>query len=127
MTGYTVSSHGNYKCTFCKNPKAYKSHKGITDHLESNHEVEYKLAQKDAEIERLKNQKPRVEYKERVVYRDPPADKNPDPKYWHHGIFCTACRIAYRSVGIPFGQTIESTPHSNCGTRSLVPVDEVVY
>lgn len=123
MTGYSINNRSRYKCAFCDH-KTYKHHSGILMHLEQHHALDYALAKKDAEIERLKNKPPKIEVREKVVYRDPPA--KPDPKFWHSGVYCSACKIAYRSVGIPFGQTIEETPHSNCGTRSLMLVNEVV-
>lgn len=126
-TGYHTTNRGRYKCDYCTQ-RSYKTISGITTHVTKYHELELTkdaLDDSQREAARLRNQKPKVVEKERIVYREAP--KKPDPKYWHHGVFCTACRIAYRSVGIPYGQTIESTPHSNCGTRSLVPVDEVVW
>jgi hypothetical protein len=123
MTGYHTTNRGRYKCDFC-DQRSYKTLSGINTHVQSNHELELERATSEGlrkELERERRKAPKIVERERVVYKD-----KPDPKYWNHGVYCTACRIAYRSVGVPFGQTIESTPHSNCGTKSLLPVNEVV-
>lgn len=123
MSGYKINKRGRYQCSFCTHP-SYKIYGALISHLNTKHELEFKLAQKDDEIERLSGRKPRVEIREKVVYRDPP--KKPDPKFWYTGVFCTSCKIAYGSVGVPYGQTLEETPHSNCGTKSLVLCSEVI-
>lgn len=123
MVGYHTTNRGRYKCDFC-DQRSYKTVSGINSHVQAHHELELERATSDAlrkELERERRKAPKIVEREKVVYKD-----KPDPKYWHHGVYCTACRIAYRSVGVPFGQTIESTPHSNCGTRSLLPVNEVI-
>ena len=125
MTGYTVNNRGRYKCDYCDH-RTYKTHGGMMTHLDQNHKLDYELAKKDAEIERLKRQPPKVEVRERVVYKDPPAKK--EPEYWYiksgGGIYCDTCKIVQMRVGIPVGQTIESTPHE-CGNRTLKLVLEV--
>lgn len=124
IVGYTLNNRNRYKCNYC-NHSTYKTTGGILNHVVSNHKLEL---ERDKAIQRAEYaEKAKAELSRQLAEATKPAPKEEDKKYWHHGVFCTACRIAYRSVGIPFGQTIESTPHSNCGTRSLVPVDEVVY
>jgi hypothetical protein len=128
MTCYTINSRGRYKCNFCDH-STYKTHGGIQTHLQSRHELEMTkalLEENKAEVIKLRSQPPKVEVKERIVYRDPPAKK--ETKYWYikngGGIYCESCKIVQMGVGIPEGQTIESTPH-NCGNRTLKLVLEV--
>lgn len=128
MVGAHTVRGGRYKCDFCDHT-SYKTQAGILNHLSDNHLQELLIAEKDAEIERLKNKPPKVVEKivtkERVVYKE-----KPEPKYWYTktvgiaGIYCTTCKQVQLNVGIPTGQTIENTPH-NCGNRTLLPVVEV--
>lgn len=122
FVGYTINNRNRYKCNFCDH-STYKTFGGVHNHLNANHELEYKLALKDRDIERLKNKPPKVEIREKVVYRD-----QDEPKYWYPkiaGIYCPTCRIVNTRVGIPVGQTIENTPHNPCKNRGLMPVVEV--
>lgn len=117
MVGITVNSRGRYKCDFC-NHTTYKTWGGAHNHVTDRHPNELALAEKDAEIERLKNRPPKVV--EKVVYKDRPAEK--EKKYWYikngGGIYCETCKVVEMRVGIPEGQTIENTPHT-CGNRTL--------
>jgi hypothetical protein len=122
MIGYTINNRNRYKCKYCDHP-TYKTHGGVILHVNEKHSHEYQLELKDLEIERLKNQKPRVEYKERVVYRDKPETEQ---KYWDvSGVYCPSCKVVNVNVGIPVGQTIENTPHNPCKNRGLMLVREV--
>lgn len=128
MTGYTVNNRGRYKCDFCDH-RTYKTISGVLTHVQGNHELELAKATADglrAELERERKKAPKVEVRERVVYKDPPAKK--EPKYWYikngGGIYCETCKTVEMRVGIPEGQTIENTPHT-CGNRTLKLVLEV--
>lgn len=130
MTGLKTMGNGRYKCEFCSH-KSYKRKADAIAHLEANHELELAYAtvgEMQLEITRLKNQPPKVEVREKVVYKDPPAPKK--KPYWYvrdygmAGIYCTSCKQVQLNVGIPEGQTIENTPHQ-CGNRTLLPVVEV--
>ena len=120
MVGFTLNNRGRYKCDFCDHA-TYKTWGGAHNHVTDRHPTELALAEKDAEIERLKNRPEKVV--EKVVYKD-----KPKPKYWYiengGGIYCESCKIVQMRVGIPEGQTIENTPHE-CGNRTLKLVLEV--
>lgn len=119
MTGYHTTNRGRYKCDFCTQ-RSYKTVSGILNHVNKLHELEVTkgaLEEMRGEMSRLKNQPPKVV--EKVVYQE-----KPDPKYWRHNIFCTACKEVKYNAGIPFGQTIENTPCNGCGTRSLLPIEK---
>ncbi len=123
MTGYSVNNRARYKCQYCDH-RTYKSLGGMLNHLNSQHKLDYELALKDDEIARLKNRPAKVEVKERIVYRDPPAQ----PKkqlYWYRSVYCSTCKLVMTGAGIPVGQTIENTPHSLCGNRTLMLVTEI--
>lgn len=118
--GLTINSRGRYKCNFCDHT-TYKTIGGAVAHLDQHHPHEKALALKDVEIERLKNRPPKIEVREKIVYRDPPAPKKEEKKFWSvPGLYCSNCKTAQRGGGIPIGQTVEDTPHSVCGTRSLM-------
>lgn len=134
MIGYTVNNRGRYKCDFCDH-RTYKTHGGVMAHIETNHfdlyqfrkanaELERTIAENERTIARLKSQPPKVEVREKVVYKD-----RPEPKFWYiengGGIYCETCKIVQMRVGIPNGQTIENTPHGQCGNRTLKLVLEV--
>lgn len=121
MVGAHTVRGGRYKCDFCEHT-SYKTVAGIQAHLKDQHLHSLRLAEKDAEITRLKNQPPKIKTVEKVVEKVVYKTK-PDPKYWYHSVFCTACRVVIPGAGIPYGQTIETTPHSSCGMRSLVSVE----
>lgn len=124
LAGYTINTRGRYKCDFCDH-STYKRVTGIENHLEDRHLFSWKLAKKDAVIKQLKDAPPKIEYREKVVYRDPPTKTEPVKKFWNvSGVYCSNCKVAARNVGIPVGQTMEETPHSCCGTRSLMLVTE---
>lgn len=123
MTGYRVTTRGRYKCSFCEHP-SYKRMGGVLGHIRDKHELELANAtieEMRGTIDRLKKQPPKVVEKERIVYRDPPAKPKAEKKFWTvSGLYCSTCKTAQRGGGIPVGQTIEETPHSVCGTKSLM-------
>lgn len=117
MVGYHHTTHGNYKCDFCDR-RAYKSMSGIENHLETNHKVEVLEAKVKARDEELSRKNRRIN----ELLATPPKPEPPKKQEFYDArVFCTACKWVMDS-GIPRGQTIESTPHSECGTRNLQPV-----
>ena len=125
MTCFTVNSRGRYKCNFCDH-STYKTVAGIQSHLQARHELEMTkalLEENKREVIRLRSQPPKIEVREKVVYKEKPT-----PKYWYikngGGIYCETCKVVETRVGIPEGQTIENTPHT-CGNRTLKLVLEV--
>lgn len=115
MTGFSLNTRNRYKCNLCDH-KSYKTWSGANNHVEKEHSKDLELANALQEITRLKNQPPQV--KERIVYKE-----ETKPEYWEHAIFCIACKEVMAGGRIPRGQTIEQTPHSRCGTKSLVPIE----
>lgn len=126
MTGFTVNNRGRYKCDYCDH-RTYKTRGGMFTHLHDQHASQLEIDRLKAHVERLEKKPPKVEIRERVVYRDPPAKKAPE--FWYiengGGIYCETCKIVQMRVGIPRGQTIENTPHGQCGNRNLKLVLEV--
>lgn len=130
MKGYHEIRGGRYKCDFCDHT-SYKTYAGITTHLQTHHAKQLnevlanELAKTMADLHKERIKPPKVEVREKVVYRD-----KPEPKYWYTknvgiaGIYCTSCKQVQLNVGIPVGQTIENSPHQ-CGNRTLLPVVEV--
>lgn len=124
MVGYHTKRDGRYKCEYC-NHTSYKTLNGVLTHLQDKHYHEVQEARLLAEIDRLKNLPPKIEVREKVVYKD-----KPELKYWYTktvgiaGIYCSSCKQVTLNPGIPTGQTIENTPHQ-CGNRTLFPVVEV--
>lgn len=118
MTGFTVNNRGRYKCDYCDH-KTYKTRGGMFNHLHEQHPKELEIDRLKAHVKRLENQPPKVEIREKVVYKDPPKKET---KYWYikngGGIYCETCKTVEMGVGIPEGQTIENTPHT-CGNRTL--------
>lgn len=117
MVGYTVNTHGRYKCEYC-NHKTYKTVSGIERHLYDQHLMSWRLAQKDAEIARLKNMPP----KERIVYRDPPEPKD-DARY-SAVVYCPNC-LTVDSVSIVRGQAIGVGGCFRCGAKGGQLVEHV--
>lgn len=127
MTGYKLNRNNRYQCIFCNYP-AYKRMGDCLLHVNKKHALELAEASREelrAELQRERNKPPKIEIREKIVYKS-----KPDPKYWYvrdhgiEGIYCTACKQVQTGVGIPYGQTIENTPH-HCGNRTLLPVVEV--
>lgn len=122
MIGIHETKQHNWRCDYCPHI-SWKTAAGAMGHVEREHPKDLEISRKDAEIERLKNRPPKVEVRERVVYKE-----KPKPKYWYiengGGIYCETCKVVEMRVGIPEGQTIENTPHS-CGNRTLRLVLEV--
>lgn len=124
MTGFTQNTRGRYKCDFCDHT-TYKTMSGVLTHVQSNHALELAEATAEAlraELQRERTKPPKVVEKERIVYRDPPVQKEKPIEYWDCPVFCVGCKEVMAGGRIPRGQTVEETPHSRCGTRSLVPI-----
>lgn len=121
FVGLRYNNRGNYQCVFCTH-KSWKSESYGIAHVESKHPKERAdlLAEK---LQEAQNKPARVEYREKVVYKE-----KPKPEYWYiqngGGIYCETCKTVEMRVGIPVGQTIENTPHT-CGNRTLHLVLEV--
>ena len=115
IAGLRINKVGRYACEFCKHD-TWKQLAAAERHVLNQHPVENENAELKRKINRLETKPPVIKTveKEKIVYRDAPK-----PKYWYTNIYCEACRIVIQNAGIPTGQTIESTPHSICGTRSL--------
>lgn len=127
MTGYRVTTRGRYKCSFCDHP-SYKRMGGVLGHIRDKHELELANAtieEMRGKIDQLKNRPPKIVEKERIVYRDAPKPAPAKKEYWYPtGVYCSTCKVAMSNAGIPRGQTIDNTPHSVCGTRSLLLITE---
>lgn len=115
MYGFTTNNRGRYQCDFCSH-NSYKIWGAAKSHVERFHAHELEVAKLKREIKILKEKKTDA-LQPRVIYRDPPK-----PKYWYikngGGIYCETCKTVQMDVGIPVGQTIESTPH-DCGNKTL--------
>lgn len=132
VDGVVQNQRGRYKCLFC-NHKTWKILSAGIAHVDSQHPLELAQAKAEAlqvELERERSKPPKIEIREKIVYRDPPKPTEKKKEYWYvrnygmEGIYCTTCKQVQTGVGIPVGQTIENTPHS-CGNRTLLPVVEV--
>lgn len=126
MIGYHTTNRGRYKCDWC-DQRSYKTLSGISTHINSHHATELakaletQVSDLQTALRRAESKPPKIVEREKVVYKD-----KPDPKYWYHSVFCTACKEVIVNAGIPYSQTIESTPHGRCGTRSLMSVERGV-
>lgn len=119
IAGIRLNKRANFNCIFCKHA-SWKRMSAAEAHVLKIHPAENENAELKRKIETLQTVPPKIitkekiVEKERIVYRDAPK-----PKYWYTNIYCETCRIVIQNAGIPNGQSIESTPHSICGTRSL--------
>lgn len=116
MIGYHTTTHGNYKCDFCDR-RAFKSASGIDNHLENNHKVELLEARLKAKDDTIDSKNRRI----RELEQKPAVKEEPKKEFYDARVFCTTCKFVF-DTGIPRGQTIEGTPHSDCGTKGLLPV-----
>lgn len=122
MTGYRINRNGRYQCLFCSHP-AYKQVTPALKHIQGKHELELANATVEEmrrKLDEANNKPPKIEVREKIVYQE-----KPKPKYWYPtGLYCATCKVAMSNAGVPREQTIESTPHSVCGTRSLMLITE---
>lgn len=116
MIGYHYTSHGNFKCDWCDR-RAYKTLAGIRDHLKNSHKVKYLEAIIDERDEKIEQKNRRIN----ELLNAPKPKEEPKKDFWNTRVFCVTCKYVF-DTGIPRGQTIENTPHSDCGTRGLLPV-----
>lgn len=121
FVGLTMTSQGNYKCLFCNHKVWKQSEKMAIAHVEDKHPKERAklLAEKLIEAQ---SKPPRIEYKEKIVYKDRPE---PDYQDKRIDIYCSTCRIVMQSVRLPLHHTIDTTSCSNCGNTSLMMVSKI--
>lgn len=115
MTGIRINKRGNYACEFCDH-SSWKQRAAAENHVQREHPEQLKIAELEQQLKRERLKKQTVQTVEKVVYKE-----KPKPKYTYHDVCCVNCRLAFHT-GIPFGQTIEETPHSDCGTRTMIKV-----
>lgn len=118
--GLEYTSRGNYKCLFC-NHKVWKREQPAITHVETHHIKERSelLLQK---LKEAQNKPPRVEYKERVVYRDPPKTEYQDKQV---NVFCETCFIVMTEVRLPKNHTVHTTSCNYCGCTTLKIVHKI--
>ena len=120
FVGLEYTNRGNYKCLFC-NHKVWKSEKIASAHVENKHPKE-RADLLSKKLQEAQNKPPRVEYKERVVYKDRPEAEYSDKQV---SVFCDECRIVMTNVRLPKNHTIRTTSCNYCGTTSLKIVHKV--
>lgn len=120
FVGLRYNNRGNYQCVFCTH-KSWKSESYGIAHVESKHPLERAklLAEK---LKEAQNKPPRVEYKERVVYKDRPEPEYRDERV---NVFCEECRIVMQNVRLPKNHNIHTTSCNYCGTTSLKLVHKI--
>lgn len=114
-----VNRRGRYTCPFCDH-KSWKSRAAAVSHIKDHHPKDAEIDRLEKELAMLERQKPKEVVKEKVVYKE-----KPEPKYYWVSAYCENCQIVYHPTGIPRGQTVENTPHSVCGNKTLKPVKEI--
>lgn len=126
MIGIRVTNRGSYKCVYCTH-KSWKRQGPAEEHVLKFHEKEMlkqDAANLELELKIAQNKPPATKIVEKVVYKDKPEP--PKPKFFPVGaVFCLGCQVVIRNCSIPRGQTIENTPHSECGNVMLRPVREI--
>lgn len=123
MVGYTVNNRNRFKCKYCDHT-TYKHATGVLTHIEQRHPLEL---ERDKAIARAEYaEKAKVELSRQLAEATKPTPKKEEVKFWRvPGLYCSNCKSAQRGGGIPIGQTVEDTPHSTCGTRSLMLILEL--
>lgn len=118
--GLRVNTRGNYSCLFCTH-KSWKSEKLAISHVDLKHPKERAdlLAKK---LDEAQNKPPRVEYKDRVVYKDRPE---PDYKDKQVNVFCDTCKIVMSDVRLPKNNTVHTTSCNYCGCTTLQIVHKI--
>lgn len=119
MIGIHETKQHNWRCDFCSHT-SWKTQTGALNHAEREHPKDLRIQRLAYDLERERNKAPKIEVREKVVYRDAPK-----PKYWYRTVYCSTCKIVLTGAGIPREQTIENTPHSDCGNRTLMLVTEI--
>jgi hypothetical protein len=118
--GLEYTSRGNYKCLFCTH-KVWKREQPAITHVETHH-IKERAALLLEKLKEAQSKPPRVEYREKVVYKDPPKPKYQDTRI---DIFCPHCLIVNTGVRLPTGQTINDTPHSGCNLTGMYMVAKI--
>lgn len=120
FVGLKYTSQGNYKCLFCTH-KVWKREEPASKHVMTKHPVERAdlLAEK---LKEAQNKPPRIEYKERVVYKDRPE---PDYKDKQVNVFCDTCCVVMTDVRLPKNHTIHTTSCNYCGCTTLKIVHKI--
>lgn len=123
MIGLRINTRGRYQCTFCTH-RSWKLKAAAKSHVQRYHftELAAETERLEAEVRKLQDRPARVI--EKVVYRDPP--KPAKPEFWRTTAYCDTCKVVITNIGIPRGQNLEETPHSNCGTKMLKLVKEIL-
>lgn len=114
FVGLRLNQRGNYACLFCKHP-TWKRESAAQAHVVKEHSKE----RADLLLKKLKeaeNKPPRVEYKERVVYKDRPEPEYQDKRI---DIYCSNCRVVMTGVRLPSRHSINTTSCSNCALQTL--------
>lgn len=121
LVGLRINNRSNYACLFCTH-KAWKGEAAAERHVLEKHPKERMdlLAKK---LQEAQNKPPRIEYKERIVYKD-----RPEPEYKDKlvNVFCETCFIVMQDVRLPRNSTIHSTSCNYCGCTTLKLVHKVV-
>lgn len=120
FVGLRYNNRGNYQCVFCTH-KSWKAESyGIT-HVESKHPKE-RADLLSKKLQEAQNKPPRVEYKERIVYKDRPEPEYSDKRV---NVFCETCCIVMTDVRLPKNHTIHTTSCNYCGCTTLKIVHKV--
>lgn len=120
FVGLQYTSHGNYKCLFC-NHKVWKTATPAETHVTKKHPAE-RAELLSKKLQEAQNKPPRIEYKERVVYKD-----RPEPEYKDKlvNVFCETCFIVMQDVRLPKNNTIHNTSCNYCGCATLKLVHKI--
>lgn len=113
--GLRINRNGKYACLFCTH-KAWKSEGPAMRHVDNSHMADRARLLAD-KLQEAQDKPPRIEYRERVVYKD-----KPEKKYWETDpvmLYCEAEKTVFQNTRMPRGQLIENTPCHGCGNRSL--------
>lgn len=118
--GLRINNRSNYQCLFCTH-KAWKSESYGIAHIDSKHPKERAdlLAKK---LQEAQNKPPRIEYREKVAYKNRPEPEYQDKQV---NVFCDECRVVMTNVRLPKSHTIHTTSCNYCGTTSLKIVHKV--
>lgn len=119
--GLRINRNGKYACLFCTH-KAWKSEGPAMRHVDSKHINERARLLAD-KLQEAQNKPPRVEYREKVVYKD-----RPEPEYKEDriDIYCTNCCIVMTGVRLPVRHSISTTSCNKCGLATLAIVSKII-
>lgn len=122
FVGLRYNNRGHYACLFCTH-KSWKGETAAETHVTNKHPAERaKLLAK--KLQEVQDKPPRIEYKERIVYRDKPdTDEYQKERI---SIYCTNCCVVMQGVRLPKGHSINNTSCSYCNTVSLKMVTKII-